>query len=113
MAFRLMRNFAFVAALLMTWSVGCAQAVSAAELITLCYHDIRDDVDGNVDADTTAVDSKQLAAQFSGCGRIIIILYPLMNWKTRAVDVSRCRRVLYCFLLMMVMKVFIHAFFHY
>ena len=64
MAFRLMRNFAFVAALLMTWSVGCAQAVSAAELITLCYHDIRDDVDGNVDADTTAVDSKQLAAQF-------------------------------------------------
>ncbi|MEZ5494624.1 MAG: hypothetical protein R3E61_08630 [Pseudomonadales bacterium] len=36
----------------------------ADELITLCYHDVRDDVDGHLDADTVAVSSKQLAEQF-------------------------------------------------
>lgn len=33
-------------------------------LIALCYHDVRDDVDGHLDADAAAVGSRQLAEQF-------------------------------------------------
>lgn len=34
-------------------------------MITLCYHDVRDDVIGHLDKDQAAVSSKDLAAQFS------------------------------------------------
>jgi biofilm PGA synthesis lipoprotein PgaB len=39
--------------------------VTANELITLCYHDVRDDVVGILDKDQTAVSSKNLAIQFA------------------------------------------------
>ncbi len=38
---------------------------SANELITLCYHDVRDDVVGHLDHDQGAVSSKNLANQFA------------------------------------------------
>lgn len=39
--------------------------VKASDLITLCYHDIRDDVTENVYIDQEAVNTKELATQFS------------------------------------------------
>lgn len=38
--------------------------VTDNKLIALCYHDVRDDVDGHLDADAAAVGSRQLAEQF-------------------------------------------------
>lgn len=49
---------------LITW-VSCAQANTENDYIVLCYHDIRDDVDGLVDEDQTAVSTNNLVAQFS------------------------------------------------
>ncbi|PCH85381.1 MAG: poly-beta-1,6-N-acetyl-D-glucosamine N-deacetylase PgaB [Piscirickettsiaceae bacterium] len=40
-------------------------SVAANDYLVLCYHDIRDDVDGVVDDDQTAVSTDNLVAQFS------------------------------------------------
>ncbi len=42
-----------------------SHAICANDLITLCYHDVRDDVVGILDEDQTAVSSKNLANQFA------------------------------------------------
>lgn len=64
MAFRLMRRVIFIFSVSILWLIGFSSSVFSAELVTLCYHNIRDDVDAHVDADSTAVGSKQLAEQF-------------------------------------------------
>lgn len=43
----------------------CGHSYAANEFIALCYHDIRDDVDGVVDDDQMAVSTDNLIAQFS------------------------------------------------
>jgi len=59
-----MRTLVLMLAVSVLWFTGFSSSVMAAELISLCYHDVRDNIDGHVDADATAVGSKQLAEQF-------------------------------------------------
>lgn len=42
-----------------------SQLTSASDFITLCYHNVRDDVIGALDKDSTAVSSKNLVIQFA------------------------------------------------
>lgn len=58
-----MRNFVLcvTAAVLL---VGWAPPLFATELITICYHNVRDDVDGHIDVDPMAVSTRQLTEQF-------------------------------------------------
>lgn len=54
--------------LLLSWQVSAAAAPALTSdtlsVTTLCYHDVRDDVDADIDRDPNAVSSRQLAAQF-------------------------------------------------
>ncbi|HRF87560.1 MAG TPA: poly-beta-1,6-N-acetyl-D-glucosamine N-deacetylase PgaB [Pseudomonadales bacterium] len=63
MALRLMQKHCFLMGLLLLIFL-LPGTVLSTELITLCYHDVRDDVDGDLDRDPNAVNSKQLAEQF-------------------------------------------------
>lgn len=64
MALRMIHRYIFTIICLLLQNIVLLPSALADELITLCYHDVRDDVDGHLDADTVAVSSKQLAEQF-------------------------------------------------
>jgi biofilm PGA synthesis lipoprotein PgaB len=58
--------------------------VTANELITLCYHDVRDDITGHLDHDQGAVSSRELVNQFSWLrehGYIVVSMQQVIDAK--------------------------------